>query len=63
MVKFKDAPSENGTGDSGGGAIALQEFLTAMAIAQDLILLAKQWQKPAFINYLIWFWSALSVHE
>ena len=33
MVMFKDAPSENGTGDGGGGAIALREFLTAMAIA------------------------------
>ena len=33
MVMFKDAPSENGTSDGGGGAIASQEFLTAMAIA------------------------------
>ena len=33
MVMFKDAPSENGTGDGGGGAVASREFLTAMAIA------------------------------
>ena len=33
VVMFKDALSENVTGDGGGGAIALQEFLTAtMAI-------------------------------